>query len=424
MILKIMNTTVCVRWNKGKVVVIHILRDEELCSHEDHIDFYNEHGESFSEILLHKELKDVYAEVLRDAIEEYNKKQKRKDRKITVEEYMQSVENDTRGKRQTKKVNGKRVVNEEASRQGKQTSYEITVKVGNTERAKDENGRVIYDKNGHHIRPEELPRELQHQILKRYARSFQRENPNFHVVNICLHGDEGFYNRLGVWEYSEIHLHIEIVPFASGYRQGLAIQNSMNKAMKEMGFDTPDSYSLWAKKEQDRLEAITLDEYEKYCEAHPDYAEEHGKLVIHHPVADRTKEGDREKETFARDQELDECIAEAEYHKNRYQKLVEGNSKKIKEQESTIRANEKMIQEQEQAIASSAKIKHETDEYCAKKRKAAEQEYDDAVVAYQMYDAEFEKLQEYEADIDNLKREVARKMSEIENMDLQKGFFH
>lgn len=387
-----MLTTTTIHWNKGVVVEDHILRLEELCSREDHIDLYNEFGKSSYEIIYHKELPHVYEDECGDALADYNQKQKRKDRKMTMDEYMKSVEDDNRGKSQTKRINGKRVVDEDASRQGKQLSYEITVKTGNTVRAKGDDGRTLYDDNNHHIRPEELPRPLQKKILFRYAGSFQEENPNFRVVNIVYHADEGFYNRRNVWEYSEDHLHIEIVPFAHGFKRGLSVQNSMNKAMKEMGFDTPDCYELWAKKEQQRLDQITKEEYEKYCKDHPDFAKEHGELTIYHPVSDRCRAGDKSKEEYARSQELEEDIAEAEYQRDRYRRGV----RKVHEKTQELDELEKGLSEREDA---------------------ADSKYKAALTAYQLYDYEMDNLEKYKQMLIRIKKEADKKIVEFDSRE-------
>ena len=191
-----MQTTTTIHWNKGNIATPHNQRDEGLCKHESHIDLYNVHGDSFHEVLYRCDISDAYAEIFGDAIAEFNAHQKRKDRMKTVSSYMAEIKNDTRGKRQTKKVNGKSVVVED-SRQGKQLEYEITAKVGNTEREKDVDGHITYDSYGQHIRTECLPRDLQRIILLEYCNTFQEANPNFRVTNIDLHGDEGFYNKQG-----------------------------------------------------------------------------------------------------------------------------------------------------------------------------------------------------------------------------------
>ena len=128
-----MKTTVTVHWNEGSPAQDHNQRKPELCSHEEHIDLANEHGQSFHEVIYRQDLTKAYREIFGEAIEEYNAGQKRKDRMKSVVSYMDEVQNDNRGKRQTKRVNGKRVIDEQA-RRGKQLSYEITVKVGNSDK--------------------------------------------------------------------------------------------------------------------------------------------------------------------------------------------------------------------------------------------------------------------------------------------------
>ena len=340
-----MQTTTSVHWNKGTIARAHNERDRDLCKHESHIDIDNEHGSSSHEVWMRTDLTDAYEDIFGDAIASYNDKQKRADRQLSVESYMQSIVDDTRGKRQTKKENGKAVVDEDA-RRGKQLSYEFTIKVGNTERKKDANGRVMYDNSGHHIRTQELPKEVTRKAQKRYVETFQDANPNLKLINADYHADEGFYNRNGVWEYSTDHTHIEVVPVASGFKRGLEVQNSMNKAMAQMGFDTPDCYVLWSKKEQERLEKIVQEEYEKYCEAHPNYAKAHGSLEIVHPVNERAKQGGANKEQFAMEQELDEAIHEAESVKRTYLNGCKSN----KEKENNLQARENDLQAQKEAL--------------------------------------------------------------------------
>ena len=379
-----MQTTTDIHWNKGEVSEKHNERDEELCKNESHIDIYNTHGQSYSETWYHSELKDKYNEIFSDAIDEYNAKQKRKDRMINIDSYMQSIKDDDRGKRQTKKINGKKVVDEDA-RHGKQLSYEFTVKVGNTYRQHDANGRTLYDADNHHIRSEELPRDLQKKILKRYCDTFQDENANFRVVNVNYHADEGFYNRKDVWEYSETHAHIEIIPVATGFKQGLSVQNSMNKAMKAMGFDTSDCYELWAKKEQARLEEITMQEYKSYCATHTQFAQAHGELTFYHPVRDKSRSGDMTKEQLAHEEEFDEAIHEAQYIKHKFRQGCD-NINAYKEQlDTTLKAQidaQKALNSKLQAELSEAQNARYT--MLQKQRELDEQKqaYSDAESAY------------------------------------------
>lgn len=127
-----MKTTVTIHANKGEISYAHNYRDEQICRHEPHIDPSGVH-----EIWIQKSMNEVYDECFKDALEEYNAKQKRKDRRMTIEQYIESVKNDKRGRKQTKRVNGKKVIDENA-RQGKQLAYEWTYKAGNTK-----NGLVV-----------------------------------------------------------------------------------------------------------------------------------------------------------------------------------------------------------------------------------------------------------------------------------------
>ncbi|MCR4789262.1 MAG: hypothetical protein K5888_11830 [Lachnospiraceae bacterium] len=421
-----MQTTNTVHWNTGETAEDHNIREEELCSHEPHIDFYNEQGKSSHEVWLHHTMNEIYEIEFGDALANYNAKQKRADRQMTMQDYMKSVENDNRGKAQTKRVNGKRVVNENATRQGKQLCYEFTVKVGNTYRAKDKNGRTIYDENNHHVRPEELPRDLQRSILKRYYDSFQDANPNLRLKDACFHADEGFYNKRQVWEYSEDHLHMVVVPVAEGFTRGLSKQNSMNKAMLAMGFDTPNCYNQWAKSEQKRLEKITYEEYEKYCEAHPDFFKTHGDLAIYHPIEDKTREGGKSKEEFARSQELDEDIFEAEVLVTKYKNKVAGNDKKLKSQQAEIEMNDRTIEAQKILIADTQaqadkyamNTKAIADQYAAEKKANADKEYEKALISSQLLEKEYSDVEEYKIKVGNLQRIANKRIVKIDAMTL------
>ena len=409
-----MKTTSTVHWNPGNVAEDHNARKESVCENEPHIDLKNEHGQSFHETLQSSDLRAAYLEIFGDAIAEYNAQQKRKSRQMDVDDYMQTVELDTRGKKQTKRVNGKRVVNENAERQGKQLSYEITTAVGNVLRKKDATGRTIYTPDGHHIHEEELPRELQYEIAKVYCETFQAENPNFRVINMNIHADEGFYNRKDVWEYSVIHPHIEFVPIAHGFKQGLSVQNSMNKAMKEMGFDTPDCYDRWAKKEQKRLEAITLGLYEKYCEQHPDFYAEKGDLEFYHPVSDNSREGGLEKEQHALEQEYAEVIGDARSIQAYYKDGVAHNKAKAQE----LDAREAVITQRDEQSMELERHAKKRDSEITERDKKSKSTYNKLLVSWQ-YMTEVENNHD---EFRKLMQRAKRLQDEIDDMDFDEAF--
>lgn len=314
-----MYTTTNIHMNTGSISEPHNWRDKDMILAENshnsgnYIDISNEFGDSFHITLYRSTLIEKYNELFGEALKEYNNKQKRSDRKITVIDYMNSVENDTRGKRQTKRVNGKKVA-DYSKPKGKRLSYEFVSATGNTECAKDDDERVCYDKSNHQIRPEYLPRDLQYRIVRAYCKSFQERNPYFAVVNIDIHGDELYLNQRNVWEYAVVHSHIEFIPFAEGFKQGLSIQNSMNKALAAMGIeygkDRRCPYEIWCEKERRYLEELTYKMYEEYCIENPDFYNENGPLHIYHPVSDRSRMGGLDKENYIAKKELEEQQAD------------------------------------------------------------------------------------------------------------------
>ena len=333
-----MQTTVTVHFNPGQVARNHVFREEDLCSHEKHIDLNNEHEDSFCDVLYGSQdnLRDRYEEIFGDAITEYNSKQKRTDRRLTVESYMKTVEEDTRGKRQTKTVNGKKVIKED-SRQGKQLEYEMTLTVGNTVCARNDIGRRMYDETGHEIRCEQLPREVSREVLRRYSERFESLNPGMKMSFSVMHGDEGYYNKYSKWEYGSVHLHIGYIPTSTNFKQGLTIQNSLNKCLSAMGCndENGNGYDLWRKKQEEYLRDITREVYEDYCKQKGIKYD----LDFYTPVSDRTREGDKTKEMFVYEQELQD-IQEREHD-------VAIRYKKVKEREKTVSEREKDVGERE-----------------------------------------------------------------------------
>ena len=117
------------------------------------------------------------------------------------------------------------------SKNGEKTFYEIIVQVGN-----------MYDcgigtKNG----------EMAKEILDAYMKDFKKRNPNIYVFNAVLHMDE-----------KTPHIHIDYIPIARGYKQGLQIRNSLDKALKQQGIDgksnkKENSTQNWQEKEKKAL---------------------------------------------------------------------------------------------------------------------------------------------------------------------------
>ena len=130
-------------------------------------------------------IKNVYHELFDEALEKYNDKQTRADRKI--ENYYEKIRN---------------------SKQEK-PFHELILQIGDKENmsAESENG------------------EIARQILDEYYRGFQERNWQLKVFSAHLHMDE-----------ATPHLHIDFVPFTTGSKRGLDTRVSLKQALAAQGF--------------------------------------------------------------------------------------------------------------------------------------------------------------------------------------------
>ena len=161
-----------------------------------------------------KNIKDVYHELFDDALERYNAKQKRSDRKI--DNYYEKI------------------------RQGKQEKlfHEVIFQIGNKD---DMNVRSEYG-------------QLAKQVLIEFMEEFQRRNPNLYVFSAHLHMDE-----------ETPHLHIDFVPFIQNSKRGLDTRVSLKGALGEMGFKggtrSATEWNQWIEAEKKEL-AIVMQHYD------------------------------------------------------------------------------------------------------------------------------------------------------------------
>lgn len=165
---------------------------------------------------MKKKLLNAYEEFFGEAIKAYDEKQKRTDRKYgLVNEYITSLEN---------------------SKNGEKLFYEIVVQIGDmTDSGCDtRDGKVCAD------------------ILNEYALAFQERNPNLKLINIVLRLDE-----------KTPHLHIDYVPVATGYSQGLSLRNSLFKALENQNYSNEkrnkyqNSLFSWQKSDREYLKDIS-----------------------------------------------------------------------------------------------------------------------------------------------------------------------
>ena len=154
-------------------------------------------------------IKVVYHELFDEALERYNAKQTRADRRI--EDYYEKI------------------------RSGKQEKpfHEIILQVGNRDdmSADSEEGQLAAA------------------VLDEYMKGFQERNPQLRVFSAHLHMDE-----------ATPHLHIDFVPFTTGSKRGLDTRVSLKQALAAQGFkggtrgDT--EWSQWVRSEKEQLALV------------------------------------------------------------------------------------------------------------------------------------------------------------------------
>ena len=147
---------------------------------------------SWNRIYIQEPLKDAYEKCFGQALRDYNATQKRKDRQ--KEDYLKEIEN---------------------SGNKEKTFYENIVQIGKKEDTSvvDEDGNLTEDAK------------TAIEILEQYAKTFQERNPNLYLFNCVMHLDE-----------ATPHLHIDYIPVAHGYKNGMETRNSLTKAFQQMGF--------------------------------------------------------------------------------------------------------------------------------------------------------------------------------------------
>ena len=157
----------------------------------------------------HLDIKKVYHELFDEALECYNAKQKRSDRKI--DNYYEKI------------------------RQSKQEKlfHEVILQIGNKDdtNAKSEEGQLAKE------------------ILIEFMEDFQKRNPNLYVFSAHLHMDE-----------ETPHVHIDFVPFIRNSKRGLDTRVSLKGALAEQGFKggtrSATEWNQWIESEKQEFSKV------------------------------------------------------------------------------------------------------------------------------------------------------------------------
>ena len=186
--------------NGSAVAREHNIRNPKVVSKEAHI---KPNGKF--EIWYDEKPRDAYNRLFGQALEEYNNKQKRSDRKIR--DYYNHICNDKM----------------------KHPVYEMIIAVGSRDNTVDE--------------------ETGYSVLRAFYDGWKQRNPNLELIGAYYHADED-----GV-----PHIHIDYVPVATGYVNGMTTQSALVKALGQQGFHKEGKATAqikWEKRENTTLEKL------------------------------------------------------------------------------------------------------------------------------------------------------------------------
>lgn len=184
-----------------------------------------------NEILLDEKPREAYKRIFGEALERYNAKQTRPDREIR--DYYNHICKDEK----------------------KHPVYEMIVQIG--------------DRNDTGI---DAP--VERECLKEFFEGWKERNPNLECIGAYIHADES---------EGTLHMHLDYIPVATGYKRGLEVQNGLVKALELQGFKKDKEHPKTAQIQWEARENAVL---ESICNSHG--------IEVVHPERDKKKHLDTE----------------------------------------------------------------------------------------------------------------------------------
>lgn len=183
----------------------HNRRNPKVVSKENHIE-----AQGDFEIWLDIPPRVAYQKLFQAAVDEYNAKQQREDRKI--KDYYNQIVKD----------------------KNKHPVYEMIV--------------GVYAKDG-----QPLDRDVAKAVLLEHLKGWMERNPNLQLCGLYFHNDETSDHKTGV------HVHVDYIPVAHNYSRGPSVQTGLVKALGEMGFQKQGKETAqiqWQRRENQLLEDL------------------------------------------------------------------------------------------------------------------------------------------------------------------------
>lgn len=228
--------------NGSAVAREHNIRNRKVTSKEGHIDPQGKH-----EIWIDEKPKEAYERLFGSAVEKYNNKQKRADRKIT--DYYRQICGDKK----------------------KHPVYEMIISVGDRSNYAD---GTLHEQDTR-------------AILREFVDGWQARNPHLTLIGAYYHADE----------QGAPHAHLDYIPVAHGYKRGLETQSALVKALEQQGFvkDSKETAQIqWERRENAHLESLCLSK----------------GIEVVHPLIEGRKHIETEMYKATQDLETAEFIAE------------------------------------------------------------------------------------------------------------------
>lgn len=231
--------------NGSKANRDHNIRNPKVADKEDHID---KTLSCNNEYLYDEKPQEAYKRIFGKALADYNARQERPERRI--KDYYNHIGKNSK----------------------KHQVYEMIVQIGD----RKDTG---------------LNAPTERECLKEFYQEWKERNPNLECIGAYIHADE---------VQGTIHMHIDYVPVAHGFKRGMETQTGLVRALKEQGFEKNGKETaqiLWERRENQVLEKICL---------------EHG-IEVRHPNEGRKHEETKEYKQRKRiEQELDAQIVQKE----------------------------------------------------------------------------------------------------------------
>lgn len=271
--------------------------------------FYAENVDStwtkYNVEFYHENIKEVYHRLFDEALERYNAKQKRNDRKIN--NYYKKIER---------------------SKQEK-LFHEVILQIGNKNdmNAKSENGQ------------------LAKKVLVDFMKDFQERNPHLYVFSAHLHMDE-----------ETPHVHIDFVPFIHNSKRGLDTRVSLKGALAAQGFyggsRSESEWNQWMESEKQELSKV-MERYGiqwKHLGTHNKHLS-----VLNYKKQEREKEVAELEQTISGSKEELSDILHQQVVAEQETEQIRKKSEVIRQEVSELSATNHMLKEQMETLTEDKK---------------------------------------------------------------------